>query len=190
MTVIDLCETPLALNRWYAERAQIRIDTRVGDAGTGLGVEDQDLICTHALIGNFAPAERVHLFTAWHRALRRGGTVVTVNRLRPPGRSRDASGEKVAAFLALVRSRAIAHELGIEAGALADAAAPYYDAARQCARWPVHSAGELCAQLDQAGFEIVECTIVDTGAEARATALDLPTVPGNARYVQLTAARR
>jgi SAM-dependent methyltransferase len=80
VTVIDLCETPLLLNRWYAERAGIGITTRACDLRDQVG-EPYDLICTHSLLPRYALADRRKIVSRWRDLLRPGGRIVTANRL-------------------------------------------------------------------------------------------------------------
>jgi SAM-dependent methyltransferase len=83
VTVVDVCETPLALNRWFAERESIEIHTHCSDLLTYRSDVPLDLICTHSFFGQFSPAQRPVLLASWHRLLRPGGAVVTVTQIRP-----------------------------------------------------------------------------------------------------------
>lgn len=86
MTVLDICETPLFLSRWYAERIGARIETRACDVIGFSADRPFDVVCTHSFFGRFAPERRPSLIAAWRRLLRPGGKVVTVNRVRSAAR--------------------------------------------------------------------------------------------------------
>ena len=83
VTVVDRCETPLALNRWFAERESVEIHTHCNDLLSYTSDVPFDLICTHALLGHVFPAQRPALIANWHTLLCPGGAVVTVVTIRP-----------------------------------------------------------------------------------------------------------
>jgi SAM-dependent methyltransferase len=83
ITVIDLCETPLLLNRWYARRERARIAARRRDVLEFNPSARFDAICTHAILGRFSPERRRDLMAKWHSLLRPGGVLVTVTPMRP-----------------------------------------------------------------------------------------------------------
>jgi SAM-dependent methyltransferase len=83
VTVVDMCETPLALNRWFAERESVGIHTHCSDLLSYTSDLPFDLICTHSFLGQFSPAQRPALLTNWHTLLRPGGAVVIVATIRP-----------------------------------------------------------------------------------------------------------
>jgi SAM-dependent methyltransferase len=83
LTVMDRCEAPLALNRWYAERLSHPLEVRTCDV---LDYEDPrpfDVISTHSFVNQLPPASRPGLIAKWRRLLRPGGKLVIVNRIRP-----------------------------------------------------------------------------------------------------------
>ena len=83
VTVTDVCETPLALNRWYAERAGCAIETVRGDILDLAPGAPYDVVCTDYFLGWIAPEHRAALVAKWRALLRPGGTVITANGLRP-----------------------------------------------------------------------------------------------------------
>ena len=66
ITVLDICETPLLLNRWYAGRAGVAIETCRSDILDYAAPRAFDAICTHAFLGNF-DAARARAFAAGSR---------------------------------------------------------------------------------------------------------------------------
>jgi len=77
ITVVDHCQTPLFLNRWYGERVGIKIDTVCESMLDYRSDNAFDLICTHSFFGYFPSEQRRALIENWNRLLRPGGRVVT-----------------------------------------------------------------------------------------------------------------
>ena len=84
VTVVDLCETPLFLSRWYAERVSATVKTHAGDILDYECAKPFDVICTHGFLRRFAPEGRKSLVAKWRGLLRPGGKVVTTKRIVPP----------------------------------------------------------------------------------------------------------
>ena len=82
ITVVDLCETPLELNRWYAARERCEITTVAADITAFRSARPFDAICADSFLGRFAPDARAALAKRWHALLRPGGTALVINRLR------------------------------------------------------------------------------------------------------------
>jgi SAM-dependent methyltransferase len=83
LTVMDRCEAPLTLNRWYAERLSHPLEVRTCDVFDYEDPRPFDVICTHSFVNHFPPASRPGLVAKWRRLLRPGGKLVIVNRIRP-----------------------------------------------------------------------------------------------------------
>ena len=167
IVVIDSCETPLRLNRWYAERAVLDIETQrcsVLDFAPGTAF---DVICTHSFFGQFSHVERPRLVAAWHRLLRPGGKVITAHPLRPSGadepnrftpRQEQVFREQVAAHTAR-----FAGLLGIQPAEVLSLGERYL---RARYGYPVRSGEELAALFEGAGFEIERLTCEAPAADA------------------------
>lgn len=186
ITVLDICETPLMLNRWYAERRGVRIETQRSDILDYEAAGAFDVVCTHAFLGNFDPPKRAALMRKWHSLLQPGGKVITVNRLRP-GREPQwvaFSVDQVWAYRARVEEAAQARGLRIER--LGRAAEVY--ATRQ-AMFPLGSAMEFDALLRGADFEVERMTVAPL-ASAVQQQVSAPTVPSGDDYALLIAVRR
>jgi SAM-dependent methyltransferase len=83
IVVVDICETPLILNRWYAGRQSAKVEAKAIDV---LDFETQrpfDVICTHSFLVLLPRAKRRALVEKWRQLLRPGGALVTVSRVRP-----------------------------------------------------------------------------------------------------------
>jgi SAM-dependent methyltransferase len=77
VTVLDICEAPLVINRWYAERENAEINTVQSDILDYNGRDSFDVIVTDNFLSRISPAKRQCLLPIWHRLLRSGGKVVT-----------------------------------------------------------------------------------------------------------------
>lgn len=193
-TVVDRCDTPLALCRWYAERAGFAVETRTSDILRFEDPQGFDAIVTHSFLGGFPPALRAELVARWFALLRPGGCLLTINRIR--GKQVAAavpfSAEESAAFIARLTRDLEQHRDLLDAppAVIAGMAEAYLGAKRS---YPVRSKEELAGLFEDAGFQFndfSELTAADpqeAGAgEARPSG---PTMPGNATYVKLIARR-
>jgi len=82
ITVIDICDTPLFLNQWYARRAGRFIHTLREDVLKHGEAASYDVICAHSFLSQFSLPRRRRLVARWRELLRPGGRVITVNRIR------------------------------------------------------------------------------------------------------------
>ncbi|GAB4370336.1 MAG: hypothetical protein Kow00114_30620 [Kiloniellaceae bacterium] len=188
-TVVDRCDTPLALCRWYAEGAGFAIETRSSDILRFEDAQGFDAIVTHSFLGSFPPELRAPLVARWFALLRPGGRLLTINRIRgeQTAASVPFSADESAAFIArltrdLERHRDLLDAPPADIAALAEA---YLGAKRS---YPVRSREELAALFEDAGFSLddfSELAAADPG-EARPSG---PTMPGNATYMKVVARR-
>jgi SAM-dependent methyltransferase len=167
ITVIDSCDTPLELNRWYAERTALSIELQRCSVLDYAPKTAFDAICTHSFFGQFSRAGRPQLVAAWHRLLRPGGMVVTAHPLRPSGAdepNRFTPGqERVFREELAARSGELGGVLGVqpaEVGRLGEA----YLRARY--GYPVRSGEELAALFEAGGFEIEQLVCTAPAADA------------------------
>jgi SAM-dependent methyltransferase len=185
ITVIDLCDTPLALNRWYAKQLGVRIRTRRADILRYRSPRRFDAICTHAFFGRFSPHERIDLAARWRALLKPGGAVITVTPVREgdAGARVGFSAAQARAFAAVVLKAA--DERGMpDAKRLGRMALAY---ARRHRVYRVRSLGSLRALLEDAGFNLVRLRRLAPGGAPRCT-LHGPTVTG-AAYAHVVAVR-
>ena len=83
VTVVDHCETPLKLNRWYAERTGLEIETLCTDILEFRAPGRYDVTCTHSFLCFFDSEGRKKLAATWWDCLYPGGAVLTAQRARP-----------------------------------------------------------------------------------------------------------
>ncbi len=190
VTVTDLCETPLYLNRWYAAKIGINIRTVCSDI-LRLDLPDPfDLICTDSFLGRFPHTEWPQLATRWHSLLRPGGTLLTASQLRlDPGPEKIVfTEEQVIAFSNTVseKARQFGMRYGITPEDLARAAMQY---GQHQSNHPLRSAERLESLLEYAGFRIVALTTNSTGI-SNSESIRGPSVPGGGKFLCVVATRR
>jgi hypothetical protein len=83
ITVVDQCETPLKLNRWYARRKGLDIHTQQTNILRYENPGRFDLVCTHSFLCYFDQAQRSRLAAVWWACLADGGAILTAQRTRP-----------------------------------------------------------------------------------------------------------
>lgn len=191
LTVLDRCETPLALSRWSAAKADAFVSTRRADIVEFAPESTYDVVTTTGFLSYIEPAARPRLFSRWAALLRSGGKLLFTNRLRPTAAAGTQSGfapSEAQALSAAVRSQAELHRsaLGLDPALLESWARDY--AARMSA-YPVRSVDEVVALLDDAGFvpDQVDTTVLP-GASGGAT-ITGPTAAGRAQFVRVVATR-
>jgi SAM-dependent methyltransferase len=167
VTVIDTCDTPLALNRWHAERAGVAIETQRTSVLDYAGAEPFDAICSHSFLGQFSHAERPRLVAAWRGLLRAGGRVIISHPLRP------LDGEQPNRFTPqqerLFRERLrdgtphLSALLGVGAADILRLTEAYL---RARYGYPVHSHDEIAAYFEAGGFalERLDCKLAPKDA--------------------------
>ncbi|MBI3708710.1 MAG: class I SAM-dependent methyltransferase [Proteobacteria bacterium] len=190
LAVVDRCETPLTLSRWYAARRGASIVTYATDILDYATAVPFDVVMTNSFLGYFDPAARARLFAAWRRLLRRGGKLLLTNRLRPQAGDEPVgfTAEQARSLCDTVRRAAAARreELGVDPETLAHAAQLY---AARFRSHPVHSADEVTALLRDNGFA-VDRLDSRSAAAGKGGAVSGPTTAEAADYVRVLATRR
>ncbi len=189
ITVLDLCETPLALNRWYAERMAYPITIRHRDIFEYEVERSFDIICTHSFLGRFDQKQRGRLVETWRELLCVGGAVVTANRIQPAATAepKPFSPEQARAFRDAV-SR------GAESLHLSTSIDPR-EIVRQADLYtthqivhPVRSREEFVGLFEQSGFTVdhISWSPIVSGARSDVSG---PGVPGTSEYGRIIAIR-
>jgi hypothetical protein len=179
VTVLDACETPLELNRWYAGRAGTTITTVRGDALTHVPDAPFDVICSHSFLGQFDSATRALIVDRWRDQLAPGGSAITAQRLRATTSDEKQyfSESRARAFCNRVREQAaaLAGRMGTSPGELAAHAAVY---ARRLFAYPV-SRDRLAALFETPGLKLARFDEVASPSSS-ATGSHGIGIPGNA----------
>jgi len=154
MTVADICATPLKVCEHYGAEAGIKITPLQQDILEGLPPASFDAIFTHSFMGYFDDSTRPALIRQWAHALRKGGRLVTVQRVRdnyPDDVVRFGAGE-IENFVA--RADSMLQEHRGTALADFDIVTMAKTFARNFRNFPVRSASQLRAMLEDEGFEL------------------------------------
>ena len=187
ITVIDLCETPLAVNRWYAARVSFPVVTARSDIMSFTPPQRFDAICTDSFFGRFPAGRWPALIEQWHNLLQPGGAVITVNALREAGSQevvRFTEGEACALNEGVLElASAFTRDLVVDPQALAQRAEDY---ARQHVTHAVRSADEIRALFERGGFTFDKLQIVGPGGSAPHN-LSGPSVRGGRQYLHIIA---
>jgi SAM-dependent methyltransferase len=189
LAVVDACETPLFLCKWYAKLRSLRLTAHACDILRWTPAAGFDVACTHSFMAQFPRSTRGKLIAAWRRALKPGGRVVTTTRVDDadtPERF-GFTGEQVAAFADSVfeRAHAIRERLDIDPEELRRRAASY---AEKVVSHPVTSRAELVELFEQGGFQFERLELV-TLAGAVDSAAAGPTTSKRATYAHIVARR-
>lgn len=175
VTVLDICQSPLAQNRWYAERRGQEIECVQADILEFSAPAGFDVICSHSFLGWFGPPQRRRLVAKWFETLRPGGEVVTAKRLQnhPPDSVRPLTAGEAAKFRDRVYRAASETRiaLGVAPDELAAAAGQYGEA---WAHYHIRSEQALRDLFEEAGFQVLQMDM--DGSERRPD--DRPLNPG------------
>jgi SAM-dependent methyltransferase len=192
VTVTDVCETPLALNRWYAERVGCAIETVRSDILDFAAAAPYDVVCTDYFLGWIAPERRAALVAKWRELLRPGGMAVTANGLRPAHTHQadriEFSAPQIAQLRATVLDLAARPEAALPASpaTIADLAADYAVWHRA---YPVRSIEDMRALFEDGGFDLRRLAVGDMPSPA--SGVSGPTLRGATRqFFTLVAIRR
>ena len=183
LSLVDRCETPLAITRWYAERLGATVAT-IHDSILGLGGEGRyDLIVTSAFLGYFKAEKRPGLFAKWGELLRPGGKLIFNQAVSSAART--FSAEETAVLKDKVRA-----ELGSRAPIPAWNTAAVVALAAAYASWrhnsptPEETIPDL---LNRGGFDIDQLKPVSVVGRP---GISGPGTTGSSKGLQVIATRR
>jgi SAM-dependent methyltransferase len=191
LAVLDRCETPLALSRWYAERHGADVITHRVDVLEHRAPEPVDAVFTNSFLGSFDAASRPRLVAAWHRMLRPGGRLLFTNRLRP--REERAvlgfDGEQARLFAQTARREAesLRQSIGLAPDEAQRRAQVYAERYRS---HPVRTVDEIAHLLEAGGFAVDHLEVTaNPGREGRGP-VSGPSTAERADYARVVATRR
>ena len=161
ITAMDICETPLMLCEWYAERHGIEIETEASDILEWQTEKQFDLIVTHSFLPMLPAAAREILVGKWHGMLRPGGKIVSCTRLKPEWTEAHILPDpaSIPAFRENAHAKALKWQdsIGIDADEMADAAVNYISRLKN---YSLRSEQELRSLFGQADFTFDELNLV------------------------------
>jgi len=160
ITVLDLCETPLKLNQWYAEQHNCEITVVQEDATRYQAENTFHMICTHSFLGWFTPSQQRKLVKCWYRNLRTGGVLMTTKRVRPQAKTDEISlfeEQDAINFQKRVYQSALSNPdlIAVSPDILADAGYAYAGA---FAQYQFSNKEDLYNRIKEGGFEQVTIT--------------------------------
>lgn len=188
--VLDRCETPLALSRWYASRTGATVRTAQADAIDYQPGRAFDVVMTNSFLGYFDRYARRRLFARWGEWLRPSGKLLFTNRLRPSAGD-EAIGFSVEQATRLVEAvrreaQSRAGTIDIDPDEIAQRARRYAERFRS---YPLHSADEVIDLLQGNGFSIDRLDTATAAARAGNDAVSGPSTAEQADYVRVIATR-
>ena len=189
LVVLDICETSLFLNRWYAHRISADVECVRSDILDYTSDTPFDAVCTDSFLGQFSPDGRIRLLKKWWQLLRIGGRVVTVTRIRETADSAQIgfSPDQAQALRDSV-ARTCASKppwLQLDPAEIVRAADLYASKQRT---WPVRSREEVQQLFESCGFSLDELS----GASRASDTLCKPVgqaSPGNGEQACVIATR-
>jgi len=190
LVVLDRCETPLTLNRWYAQRHEVPVEHFCADALDFHSIQPFDLIITSSFLGYFQPEQRRQLFARYASLLSPTGRLVFANRLRP-GLQHVAVGfgaEEARRFQEKAKqaNAQLAEPLQWRDDQLAAAATAYTDSFQS---YPVNSLESLTLDLETAGLAVKHHQLSKPQLPifAKNAGLSGPSTAGDSAYVFIEA---
>lgn len=186
MTVADICATPLKVCEHYAEEAGIKITSLKQDILEGVPSAAFDAIFTHSFMGYFDDSTRPALIRQWARALRKGGRLVTVQRVRDnyPEDTVRFDAAEIESFVA--RADSMMQEHRGTALADFDIVTMARTFAHNFRNFPVRSASQLRAMLEDEGFEL---TLFEQKNTVGTEGVTGPSVPNSTGFYLIVAER-
>lgn len=190
LAVLDRCETPLSLNRWYAQHAGLDVACHCTDALNFQTDQTFDLILTSSFLGYFKTEQRRQLFAVYARLLEPSGRLVFANRLRS-GSQDIAIGFSPAEALRFVDRTQQANAqlptvLQWPGDKLRDAALAY---TRSFRSYPVNSLETVATDLGAAGMEVKHHQLSEPQLPdfAQKAGLSGPSTAGDSTYLFIEA---
>jgi SAM-dependent methyltransferase len=164
LTVLDRCETPLTLNRWYAERSGSVLQTVRADMSTFQAARAFDVIWAHYFLHFVDRRQWPAVIAAWHDALRPGGKLLMVNSLglsAPEGPINYWAGGAAKLRGQLLTDANLRHAaLDIDKSQLVDAIDRYIE---NFSLYFIRSHDEITDLLIAGGFAIEQATFEPVG---------------------------
>lgn len=170
ITVLDLCETPLFLCKWYGRTVGTSIQALTADLLDYVAPEPFHIITTDAFLTRFSPDERGAVVKKWFELLTPGGRVVTTVRVEP-GLSRlsiHATPEQADAFRrrALQEARRWQGFLRCQPDEIANLAQRY---AERMTSYPFTSKADVEVVFTLEGFRLDHSDLVQVPGEMAST---------------------
>ncbi len=185
VTVVDLCETPLVLCKWYANLVSQTVETRASDILDLKTDRPFDVIFSQSMLSMIRPSMRKDLVSKWRELLRPGGKMILTVGISPElpedfvrrtQSQKDAFREGIHAA-----ARRWRDFLGIDPDEMAKDARVY---SARMAYYPVRSREELVELFESGGFTLdrlnlaemysnIDAAYIQSGVEVHRTFAEL-----------------
>lgn len=190
VSILDRCNTPLVINRWYAKRQGIGIKTINADALDFVCKKSFDCICTHSFLGWFSLSDKLKLLKRWHDNLVDEGIVITTTRLRPDSSPYNYSefNEQESEILlnsVLKSAENLSGTVDFDTKELIEAVYRY---AQSKHRFPISTKEMLVELFEQAGFDILN--IFEGGDTSPAISRPSGPIEGASNRLNIIASKR
>ena len=195
LVLLDRCETPLQLSRWYAERLGLpaqTFQTTQADVLSYQAAAPFDLIMISSFLGYFDPPQRARLFAQYAKLLAAAGRLVFVNRVRdlPEDQPIGFGASETVAFMARAQpaNSALAAQDQLDEAQLTLAVSAYCTHFKS---YPVASETSVSASLAQGGLQVFCCRSVQAGRSQSIGIQKLagPTLADGSTYVLVEAGK-
>lgn len=159
VTVLDLCQTPLILCKWYAQRVGDHIETVQQDILSYEPENKYHLIVTDAFLTRFPKLERSAVTKSWANLLQPGGCVITTCRIRTGANTSKQGITTKSREIEDFRARAIEQGkrwndfLPLSIEEIGEKARRY---AERIVSYPFLSPVEVREEFETAGFEVMK----------------------------------
>ena len=170
VSVLDLCETPLFLCKWYAKLVGFKINTLAIDLFNYEPTKAVELITTDAFLTRFSPNERPRIVKKSFDLLAKGGKVVTTVRIEP-GLVDELVGstdEQIKAFRNKAKKEALRWQefLGHSVEEIANSAQLY---AENMVSYSIPSESLVRELFEDAGFVLEQFDLANVRGEMKQT---------------------
>ncbi|MDH4151415.1 MAG: class I SAM-dependent methyltransferase [Betaproteobacteria bacterium] len=182
ITVVDICDTPLRLNQWYADKENIQIQTMTSDILDYSPEKSFDVICSHSFLGQFDAARRARIVEHWRQLLAPDGGVLTINRIRPET-LRDPvtfSEQQTQDFLATISARS--NRSGAELAGLLERARLY---AQRLHAYAISESG-ISSLFTDKGYRMTHQSVMKSAGSATGKMRGLA-IPADAQHAGIVA---
>jgi len=170
IVLLDLCETPLQISKWYAAEVDFPISTEKIDILSYDRLNFFDCVVTDAFLTRFNQQDKKNVLEKWRDLLKYNGIVITTLRLDPEIRqneSENATYQEVEQFSNKAAKLAkMLHDIDVKPIEVENLAREY---AKNIRSYPVRNIEETINLFNETGYIIEFCEEVKVKGEMNET---------------------